>query len=571
MITFEKIRWKNFLSTGNYWTEINLNEHPHTIIVGKNGSGKSTLLDALCFGLFNKPFRNINKPQLANSQNEKDCVVEVNFKIGKKKYLVRRGIKPNVFDVLVNGKPLHREADDRTNQKLLEQNILKLNYKSFTQIVILGSSGFVPFMQLSTSHRREVIEDLLDIKIFSAMNMIIKDRIRQGREKVISLDNKKNNLVDKVELQSKLIEEITKNGQKIIEEKQQKIKDIIEERNNLEEDLSAFKVKLRDLTIEIEKVSNASKSVRKLQNLKAKIDTKRENCVKDHTFFNENTVCPTCIQEIEEENRLNRIAELDASINQLVEGLSDLENKIQEEESRENRFVELSKEATSLTYEISNTTNLVTQLDKSRKTLESEIQRVTDQVKNRNSEYDKLEKYKAELSSSYENLSEEKNNLQYNDFAFSLLKDGGVKRQIVKKYLPLINQKVNKYIRMMDFFINFNLDEEFNETVQSPIHEKFSYASFSEGEKMRIDLALLFTWREVAKVRNSVNTNLLIMDEVFDSSLDSNGTQEFLKIVRYIIKDANVFVISHNSELHDKFAGQIAFEKVGSFSRLVKE
>jgi DNA repair exonuclease SbcCD ATPase subunit len=539
MITFEKIRWKNFLSTGNYWTEINLNEHPHTIIVGKNGSGKSTLLDALCFGLFNKPFRNINKPQLANSQNEKDCVVEVNFKIGKKKYLVRRGIKPNVFDVLVNGKPLHREADDRTNQKLLEQNILKLNYKSFTQIVILGSSGFVPFMQLSTSHRREVIEDLLDIKIFSAMNMIIKDRIRQGREKVISLDNKKNNLVDKVELQSKLIEE--------------------------------FKVKLRDLTAEIEKVSNASKSVRKLQNLKAKIDTKKENCVKDHTFFNENTVCPTCIQEIEEENRLNRIAELDASINQLVEGLSDLENKIQEEESRENRFVELSKEATSLTYEISNTTNLVTQLDKSRKTLESEIQRVTDQVKNRNSEYDKLEKYKAELSSSYENLSEEKNNLQYNDFAFSLLKDGGVKRQIVKKYLPLINQKVNKYIRMMDFFINFNLDEEFNETVQSPIHEKFSYASFSEGEKMRIDLALLFTWREVAKVRNSVNTNLLIMDEVFDSSLDSNGTQEFLKIVRYIIKDANVFVISHNSELHDKFAGQIAFEKVGSFSRLVKE
>jgi len=571
MITFEKIRWKNFLSTGNYWTEINLNEHPHTIIIGKNGSGKSTLLDALCFVLFNKPFRNINKPQLANSQNEKDCLVETEFKIGKNKYLVRRGIKPNVFDVLVNGKPLHREADDRTNQKLLEQNILKLNYKSFTQIVILGSSGFIPFMQLSTSHRREVIEDLLDIKIFSAMNMIIKDRIRQGREKVISLDNKKSNLIDKVELQSKLIEEITKNGQKIIEEKQQKIEDILKERDTLEENLSTFKDKLRDLTVEIEKVSSASNSVRKLQNLKAKIDTKRENCVKEHIFFNENTVCPTCIQEIEEENRLNRIAELDASINQLVEGLSDLENKIQKEESRENRFIELSKEATSLTYEISNTTNLVTQLDKSRKTLELEIQRVTDQVKNRNSEYDKLEKYKAELSLSYENLSEEKNNLQYNDFAFSLLKDGGVKKQIVKKYLPLINQKVNQYIRMMDFFINFNLDEEFNETVQSPIHEKFSYASFSEGEKMRIDLALLFTWREVARVRNSVNTNLLIMDEVFDSSLDSNGTQEFLKIVRYIIKDANVFVISHNSELHDKFAGTIAFEKVGSFSRLVKD
>jgi len=571
MIIFEKIRWKNFLSTGNYWTEINLNEHPNTIIIGKNGSGKSTLLDALCFVLFNKPFRNINKPQLANSQNEKDCVVEIEFKIGKKKYFVRRGIKPNVFDVHVNGKPLHRESDDRTNQKLLEQNILKLNYKSFTQIVILGSSGFVPFMQLPTSHRREVIEDLLDIKIFSAMNMIIKDRIRQGKDKVISLEHKKDNLIDKVDLQSKLIEEITKNGEKIVDEKRKKIEEIIKEREDHLTKISTKQSKLQELNSEMEELANASKSVRKLHNLKAKIDTKKENLVKEHTFFNENTVCPTCTQDIEEENRLNRIAELNASIDQLVEGLSELENKIQEEESKENRFVDLSKEATSLTYEISNTTALVAQLDKSRETLEREIQRVTDQVKNRNSEYDKLEKYKAELSLSYDLLSEEKNNLQYNDFAFSLLKDGGVKRQIVKKYLPLINQKVNKYIRMMDFFINFNLDEEFNETVQSPIHEKFSYASFSEGEKMRIDLALLFTWREVARVRNSVNTNLLIMDEVFDSSLDSNGTQEFLKIVRYIIKDANVFVISHNSELHDKFAGTITFEKVGSFSRLVKE
>jgi len=571
MIIFEKIRWRNFLSTGNYWTEIPLNENPHTIIIGKNGSGKSTLLDALTFVLFNKPFRAINKPQLANSTNEKDCLVEINFTVGKNQYLVRRGIKPNVFDVLVNGKPLHREADDRTNQRLLEQNILKLNYKSFTQIVILGSSGFVPFMQLPASHRREVIEDLLDIKIFSAMNAVIKDRIRQGREKVQHQENKKNNLVDKVEMQTKLIDEIAKNSDKIVKEKKKKIKEADKEKVSLLESVQDKQKKLETLTVEVEKFSNARKNAKQLNGLKVKIQTKKENADKQHKFFSESSVCPTCDQSIEDKNRLNKIAELDTSITQLVDGLNELEEKIQEEEVRESRFVELSKEVTSLTYEISNTNNLVSQLDRSRQTLESEIQRVTKQFKNRNSEYDKLESYKAELDLSYKSLSEERSNLQYSDFAYSLLKDGGVKRQIVKKYLPLINQKVNKYLSMMEFFINFKLDDEFNETVQSPIHEKFSYASFSEGEKMRIDLALLFTWREVAKVRNSVNTNLLIMDEVFDSSLDGNGTTEFLKIVRYIIKNANVFVISHNNELHDKFSGILEFEKQGSFSRLVKQ
>ena len=569
MICFQKIRWRNFLSTGNQWTEIQLDEKSTTIVIGSNGAGKSTVLDALTFSLFNKPFRKINKPQLLNSTNEKDCLVEIEFKVGSTDWMIRRGMKPNIFEIHRNGKVLDQMADVGTQQKWLEQNVLKMNYKSFTQIVILGSSTFVPFMQLPVSSRREVIEDLLDIKIFSAMNMIIKDKIRTVRDQVKTLELKKSSLKDKVQMQQNFIEELENQAQKNIADKESKIQTLLEEEN----DAMNLNIKLVEEMDDFQKVmrsyESSSAMLKKLGNLKGKISNKVSTVTKEHKFFNENTVCPTCTQDIEEEFRLNKIKDAHNKKEELESGFQELETAIQKEEERERQFLKLSKEVTKLTNEISQNNVKISGYQRQVRDLESEIQTITTQLENRNSEHEKLAEFNKNLRETYELLGEKKQTIQYHDFAYTLLKDGGVKTKIIKKYLPLINQQVNKYLQMMDFYINFKLDEEFNETVQSPIHENFSYASFSEGEKMRIDLALLFTWREVARFKNSVNTNLLIMDEVFDSSLDGMGTEEFLKIVRFVIKGANIFVISHKESLHDKFDGLIRFEKVKGFSRMV--
>ena len=488
MITFQKIRWKNFLSTGDHWSEINFLGNTTNLVVGTNGSGKSTMLDALTFSLFNKPFRKINKSQLINATNEKDCVVEVEFTVNNKDYLVRRSIKPNKFDIEVNGTLLHKESDDRLNQKILEENILKVNYKSFTQIVILGSSSFVPFMQLSTSNRRDVIEDLLDIRIFSAMNTLIKEKIRTEKEKIRSLDLKRDNIKDKISMQENFIKELEEQGKDNITENQKK-------RDGLSDEI----------------------------------------CV-------------------------------------LIMQTEDLEDKVYgltEEQNRERQFNQLSKEITKLNNGISKNNTQISGFQRQIRDLESEVQRFTEQLANRSTENEKLVEFTKSLETTLEESSERREEVIYHDFAYSLLKDDGVKTKIIKKYLPFINQQVNRYLQLMDFYINFTLNEEFVETVRSPIHEDFSYSSFSEGEKMRIDLALLFTWREVARVKNSVNTNLLIMDEIFDSSLDGFGTDEFLKIIRFVIKDANVFVISHKTELYDKFNSVIKFDKVKGFSRIV--
>ena len=569
MICFQKIRWRNFLSTGNQWTEIQLDEKSTTIVIGSNGAGKSTVLDALTFSLFNKPFRKINKPQLLNSTNEKDCLVEIEFKVGSTDWMIRRGMKPNIFEIHRNGKALDQMADVGTQQKWLEQNVLKMNYKSFTQIVILGSSTFVPFMQLPVNSRREVIEDLLDIKIFSAMNMIIKDKIRTVRDQVKTLELKKSSLKDKVQMQQNFIEELENQAQKNIADKESKIQTLMEEEN----DAMNLNIKLIEEMDDFQKVmrsyESSSAMLKKLGNLKGKISNKVSTVTKEHKFFNENTVCPTCTQGIEEEFRLNKIKDAHNKKEELESGFQELETAIQKEEERERQFLKLSKEVTKLTNEISQNNVKISGYQRQVRDLESEIQTITTQLENRNSEHEKLAEFNKNLRETYELLGEKKQTIQYHDFAYTLLKDGGVKTKIIKKYLPLINQQVNKYLQMMDFYINFKLDEEFNETVQSPIHENFSYASFSEGEKMRIDLALLFTWREVARFKNSVNTNLLIMDEVFDSSLDGMGTEEFLKIVRFVIKGANIFVISHKESLHDKFDGLIRFEKVKGFSRMV--
>ena len=568
MITFQKIRWKNFLSTGNQFTEVNFQNNNTNLIIGTNGTGKSTVLDALTFSLFNKPFRKINKGQLANSVNEKDCLVEVDFEINLKQYRVRRGIKPNLFEIVVDGTPMHKEADDRVMQKMLEENILKVNYKSFTQIVILGSTNFVPFMQLSGSNRRDVIEDLLDIRIFSAMNSLIKDKIKGQRDEIRTLDLSKDNIKDKVEMQTNFINELENQGKQRIDEKKEKIVTLMSEVDNcvlvneqLENDVS-------DLTKEQEEVTGAKNKLKKLNTLKGKMSNKVATLTKEHKFFTENTVCPTCTQDIEEEFRVNRIADAQTRAKELQLGYRELEEAIQKEEEREHQFTKLSKEITKLNNGISKNHTRISGCSRQIRDLESEIQKLTDQHANRNTEHEKLAEFKESLQQVFKKIADKREEIMYHDFAYSLLKDDGVKTKIIKKYIPLINQQVNRYLQMMDFYINFKLDEEFNETIESPIHERFSYASFSEGEKMRIDLALLFTWREVARVKNSVNTNLLIMDEVFDSSLDALGTDEFLKIIRFVIKDANVFVISHKTELHDKFNSVIKFEKVKGFSRI---
>ena len=571
MITFEKIKWKNFLSTGNQWTEIDFQKHNTNLVVGTNGAGKSTMLDALTFALFNKPFRKVNKGQLINTTNERDCVVEIEFVVNNRDYLVRRGIKPNVFDIEVNGNPLHKEADDRTNQKILEETILKVNYKSFTQIVILGSSTFVPFMQLSGANRRDVIEDLLDIRIFSAMNGLIKDNIRTRREKIKSLDLKKDNLKDKMGMQEKFIGEIEKRGKDDIKSSKGKIVALSLESDTHMQKNSSIELDISELIKEQEEVTGASEKLKKLNNLKGKITQKVSTITKEHKFFTENTVCPTCTQDIEEEFRVNRITDVQNKAKELKKDYTDLEETIKLESERERHFTQLSKEITKLNHDISQNNTRISLNQRQIRDLEDEVQTITERIKNRNTEHEKLAEFKENLQKTIDDLSDRREEINHYDFAYSLLRDDGVKTKIIKKYLPFINQQVNRYLQLMDFYINFTLDEEFNETVKSPIHEDFSYSSFSEGEKMRIDLALLFTWREVARVKNSVNTNLLIMDEVFDSSLDGFGTEEFLKIIRYIIKDANIFIISHKSDLHDKFDNVITFDKVKGFSRMVSK
>jgi len=569
MILFEKIRWKNFLSTGNQYIEIILNKDDNTLIVGTNGSGKSTVLDALTFSLFGKPFRKINKSQLINTTNEKDCMVEVELTIGTIEWKVVRGVKPNKFEIYRNDELLDQFSNVNDQQKWLEQNVIKMNYKSFTQIVILGSSAFVPFMQLTSNNRREVIEDLLDIKIFSSMNNIIKEKSRSLKEEIKVLTLKKESLNDKVSMQESFIAEIENRSKESIEENKKKMRSIGDEICVLMSQNEHTDDQVFGLTEEQKKVTGATEKLRKLGGLKGKISNKVSVITKEHKFFTDNTVCPTCTQAIEEEFRINKIADAQTKAKELQSGYKELEEAIKNEEEREHQFTALSKEITNLTHGISKNNTRIAGYQRQQQDLESEIQTITEQLANRNTEHEKLTTFKDNLTTTYNELSSRKDTIRYYDFSYGLLRDGGVKSKIIKKYLPLINQQVNRYLQMMDFYINFTLDEEFNETVQSPIHDNFSYSSFSEGEKMRIDLALLFTWREVARMKNSVNTNLLIMDEVFDSSLDGFGTEEFLKIIRFVIRDANVFVISHKTGMDDRFENVIRFDKIKGFSRMM--
>jgi len=569
MIDFEKIRFKNFLSVGNQFSEVDFKKSSTTLIVGLNGAGKTTLLDALTFVLYGKSFRGINKPQIINSTNERDCLVEIEFKIATTSYKIRRGIKPNIFEIYRNDSLLDQNSSTVDQQKWFEQSVLKMNYRAFTQIVIIGSSNFVPFMQLSSAHRREVIEDLLDIKIFSSMNTIIKDKIRQIKDEIKTLDLKKQSLKDKVEMQKNFIDELETRGKDNIKNRKSKINTLMSEVEVYMNENSILEENVFSLNKNLKEVSDASVKLKKLGNLKGKISQKVSTITTEHKFFKENTVCPTCTQEIGENFRLNKISDAEKKSKELRDGYNELEQVIQDEEERENEFLILSKEVSKLSNEISHNNTRISSHQRQICDFESEIQTITEQLENKNTEHEKLKGYTETLKNTFDELSSKKDIITYHDFAYSLLKDNGVKSKIIKKYLPLINQQINRYLQMMDFYINFTLDEEFNESVKSPVYEDFSYSSFSEGEKSRINLALLFAWREVAKLKNSVSCNLIIFDEVFDSSLDGSGTEEFLKIIRYVISDANIFVISHKSGLEDKFGSVIRVEKRKNFSYIL--
>ena len=570
MILFQKIRWRNFLSTGNQFTEIDFTDAQTNLIIGTNGAGKSTVLDALTFVLFNKPFRKINKSQLINAVNEKDCSVEIEFTTNSIDWKIIRGIKPNVFEIYKNNELLDRNAAAADQQKWLEENVLKLNYKSFTQIVILGSASFVPFMQLPAGSRREIIEDLLDIKIFSHMSNILREKIRSTNDSIRELTIRRDLVEEKIDMQNNFIEELENRGKENIKNKNEKIRQNLKEQNDL---LGVNEFKNRELEsvqTRIESFTSPDKKLKKLGTLRGKLQQKVSTITKEHKFFAENTVCPTCDQHIEESFRLNRINDAESKAKELQKGFEEIEEAIRLEEDKQTQFKVLSREATNLTHDISKNNTRISGIQSRTRDLEQEIQTITEQLENRNTERHALEKLTEELEGLQSQQSKQKENNVYHDFAHSLMKDGGVKSKIIKRYLPLMNQQINKYLQLMDFYINFSLDEEFKETVKSPIHEDFSYESFSEGEKMRIDLSLLFTWREIAKMKNSASTNLLILDEIFDSSLDGFGTEYFTKIIKYVVSDANVFVISHKTdELIDKFDNLIKFDKIKGFSKRV--
>jgi len=570
MILFKRIKFKNFLSSGNTPTEINFAEVPTTLIVGTNGSGKSTMLDALCFVLFNKAFRKIVKNQLINSTNEKECLVEIEFNISDKEYKVIRGIKPNIFEIWIDGVLQNQVAASNDQQKYLEDTILKLNYKSFTQIVILGSASFVPFMQLSAAHRREVVEDLLDIKIFSTMNSILKEKIRNSNEKIKEFTLLEKSIDEKILMQTDFVEELEKRGKENIEKKQNKIQELSDLEVSVSDEIDAIQKKVVSLNSQLEEFSDATNKLKKLTSLKGKIQQKVISITEEHKFFNENSVCPTCKQSIEEDFRSHKVNEIETNSKDLKEGYAELEKTIEDEEKREEQLIQISKEITRLNNEISKDNVCISNYRKNIKELQNEIQTITEQFENRNIETEKLKSLHKEKEDNFKKKSRYKETINYFDFAQLLMKDGGVKSKIIQKYIPLMNQQINKYLQMMEFYINFTLDDEFKEHIKSPIHEDFSYESFSEGEKMRINLAILFTWREIARMKNSVSCNILILDEVFDSSLDNTGTDYFTKIIKYAIKDTNVFVISHKTdELIDKFDRIITFEKVKGFSKIL--
>ena len=570
MIVFKTIRWRNFLSTGNQFIIVSFQKSPTNLIVGANGAGKSTILDALTFVLYNKPFRKIKKAQLINTVNEKECEVQIEFEIQGKIYTIVRGMKPTLFEIYIDGKKQDQFANQNDQQAYLEDNILRLNYKSFTQTTILGSATFVPFMQLGNTDRKAIVEDVLDIKIFSGMAKILREKISKANTEIRELTIKKEMIEEKIEMQKNFIADLDSSGKKRIKDTRKKIDGLFLDTNSLIETNDNLTSEIKEKhEPKLQNLSSAKTTLQKKNTIKVKLEQKIQNITSDHKFFVDNVSCPTCGQHIEEEFRLNKIEDIEGKVKEIDSAYKDLTKSINEEKKKEQRFLDVSHQITQLTNDISTNNFKISQYQRQIREYEQEVQDIALQIENRNTERATLKGLKTDLKTVETNKANHTENIEYLDFANSMMKDSGVKAKIVKRYLPVMNQKINKYLQMMDFYINFTLDEQFNECIKSPIHEKFSYESFSEGEKMRIDLAILFTWRDIAKMKNSSSTNILILDEIFDSSLDSNGTDEFTKIIKYVIKDAYVFMISHKvDELTDRLDNLITFEKMNGFSKV---
>ncbi len=568
MIIFKKVRWKNFLSTGNYFTEVELDRNPTTLIIGENGSGKSTILDALCFVLFNRPFRQVSKTQLINSINLGGTEVELEFIIQKKKFKIVRAMKPNRFEIYCEDRMMNQDASALDTQKILEQQILKLNYRSFTQVVILGSSTFVPFMQLRSKDRREVVEDILDIKIFSLMNFLLKHKVKEISEELKSIEYEFKLTREKINLQTKYIEDIKKNKVKIIEEKEHLIFDSHRVLLDEQEKSDVISNEIKSAQPELAKKEKILNTIREFHKMEAQLSNRIDENERQRKFFSENDECPTCTQTIDEELKQVKIKEKTNRIAELKEGIQKLQSQLKGKETEKDKMNEFAKEIREKEVEVAKISASISAL---RRLIEQEGKLIEKYKKGEVSEEDKIKltRLSERLKMQEEQISKLREDKFYVDVARNMLMDTGIKTKVINKYLPVMNKLINGYLTSMDFYVNFTLDNNFNETIKSRHRDEFSYSSFSEGEKMRIDLALLFTWRAVAKMKNSTNTNLLILDEIFDSSLDGTGTDDFLKIL-HTFKDQNVFVISHKGDaLFDKFRSIMRFEKTRNFSHMV--
>lgn len=567
MIHFKSVRYKNILSTGNAWTEIKLDKNKSTLIVGENGAGKSTMLDAICFALYGKPFRKINKPQLLNSINKKELQVELNFNIGKKDYIVKRGIKPNIFEIWCNGEMINQDAAVRDYQAYLEENILKLNFKSFGQVVVLGSSTFVPFMQLPASHRREVIEDLLDIQIFTVMNTLLKEKLSANKEEIQEIKYQIDLVINKIESAKEHNESIREMKEGEVAKLKAKLKEQISVIETEQAAVQEIMDQVTKLTESIADKADMKSKLQELQKVDSNLSSKLKSLRKEVSFFEEHDDCPTCRQGIEHEFKTETIEKSNGKITEIEEARKQLKDRFDSVEKRLEEISDIESAISGKNLEMSEHNANYKIAMNTCKAIKNELTSAEEEVEAiDSSKIQELEDQLTTYHTKQSQLFEDKETLSV---VSSMLKDGGIKTRIIKQYVPVMNKLINKYLAAMDFFVQFELDENFNETIKSRFRDVFSYASFSEGEKLRIDLALLFTWRAVSKLRNSVSTNLLIMDEIMDSSLDNAGTEEFLKIINELTADSNIFIISHKGDqLFDKFDHVLRFEKVKNFSRM---
>ena len=569
MIIFKKISWSNFLSTGDVPTTVFFDRSPTTLIIGENGSGKSTILDALTFVLFGKAFRNINKSQLVNTINEKGLLVTIEFSIGNKNFTVRRGVKPNIFEVLQDGKMIDQLANNRDYQEYLEKVILKLNYKSFTQIVVLGSSTFEPFMQLKQSDRRTIVEDLLDIQIFSSMNSLLKVKNSELKTAISDNDNKRELNVSKTKLQKNYIERLTEDNQLDILKKQTDVSTFEDQKTLAIESLTTYHNEIQTLSDKLITEDKVQTKKSEFSNLQNQIEVKLKQDQKEVKFYEKNSTCSTCKQHIDDEFKKEKITSLSTNIEEKEQGLGKITTEIEQLKIQIEEFRNIGKQISEKNSQLAATKSKIEALDNNIDRAKKDINELKNKKELDNSELNVLQLLESELIELEKDYEEQCNTKQLYGYAHELLRDSGIKTKIIRQYVPIINKYVNKYLNELEFLINFSIDENFNETIRSQYRDEFSYSSFSEGEKMRIDLALLFTWRMVAKLKNSVNTNLLILDEVFDSSLDADGTEAFLKILNSLDEKTNVFVISHKGEiLYDKFRSTIKFIKEKQFSKI---